>query len=387
MKKNISAAILFLIILAWSQTISPQETVQQSGTDLPTLVYLGEGAATYTIDPGWDFIVKRSNPFDLVFVPGPTYTANDTDRVWRSQGTGGAPPAAFHNDIVVGNVTAGCLVRYAAIDDDIDGRFNSFYLNGILIHTIPEGMVTTGQFVIPQDGELSYDANDSIGMYLDVCSTTVTNTPDPNATETPTSNPTETPTSTPSGGDTPTPTSTTTINPNATATPTLDPLATSTSTADPSTTLTPSANSTPTVDATTDGTPAATGTVIPITPVVSSPMPGASHTPRPTKRPPREKSCLRINFEVGGDEAKNGRFDVVEVGGRILASWQAQDGWQDSGWMRNIELTHRAVHVQVLYYANDTAPPVTMRILNPAPDTEYGWLAEGVCHAIEVAWP
>jgi hypothetical protein len=28
-----------------------------------------------------------------------------------------------------------------------------------------------------------------------------------------------------------------------------------------------------------------------------------------------------------------------------------------------------------------------MKILNPAPGTPYGWMARGVCHAIEVAWP
>ena len=28
-----------------------------------------------------------------------------------------------------------------------------------------------------------------------------------------------------------------------------------------------------------------------------------------------------------------------------------------------------------------------MTILNPAPGTTYGWLARGLCHALEVSWP
>ncbi|KAA3659457.1 MAG: hypothetical protein DWQ04_22285, partial [Chloroflexi bacterium] len=243
MKKYISALLLLLIVFAWSRSLPQYTTPKQGITNLPTLVYLGEGANTYTNDPGWDFIVKRSNPFALAFEPGPTYTASATDRVWRSQGTGSAPPAAFHNDTVFGTVRAGCIVRYVAIDDDVDGRFNSFFLNGTLLHTIAEGMVSTGEFVIPSDGELSYEANDSIGMYLDVCGTSNNNTPTPNPTDTPPANPTETPTSEPSASATPTSTQTSTPNPliTPTQTPTLDPLVTPTQTPtlDPPPTPTP----------------------------------------------------------------------------------------------------------------------------------------------------
>jgi hypothetical protein len=28
-----------------------------------------------------------------------------------------------------------------------------------------------------------------------------------------------------------------------------------------------------------------------------------------------------------------------------------------------------------------------MRILNPAPGTDMGWIGEGMAHALEVAWP
>ncbi len=385
MKKYFSAVLIFLIVFAWSRTIPQFSTPQQSTSNLPTLVFLGEGANTYTNDPGWDFIVKHSNPFALVFEPGPTYTANATDRVWRSQGTGGAPPAAFHNDIVVGTVAAGCIVRYVAIDDDIDGRFNSFFLNGTLIHTITEGMVTTGEFVIPSDGVLSYEANDSIGMYLDVCGTSNNSTPGPTPTDTPNATPTET--STPNPLATATATSTQTSTPGPLTTPSVTPDGSQTPNPleTPTGTQTPNPLETPTT--TPELTPDLTITVTPVTPVVSSPVPGASQTPEPTHAPPREKSCLRINFEVGGDEARNGRYEVIEAGGRVLAAWDAQDGWKDSGWIRDIELTYRSVYVQVVYYPPDSSDSITMRIVNPAPGTDYGWLSEGMCHAIEVAWP
>lgn len=116
--------------------------------------------------------------------------------------------------------------------------------------------------------------------------------------------------------------------------------------------------------------------------------PELTATPSPTAtKEPRENACLRINFEVGGDEATRGLYVVQEVGGRVLFEWYALDGWMDSGWVRDVDITFPAVYVQVLYYSGPGADPVVMRIVNPAPGTEYGWLSRGQCHAIEVAWP
>jgi hypothetical protein len=90
---------------------------------------------------------------------------------------------------------------------------------------------------------------------------------------------------------------------------------------------------------------------------------------------------------VGGDEARNGRFQVIELSGRVLYTWDAQDGWVDSGWVHDIEITYSSVYVQVFYWANSSDAPITMYIINPASGTEYGWISDNICHALEVAWP
>jgi hypothetical protein len=100
----------------------------------------------------------------------------------------------------------------------------------------------------------------------------------------------------------------------------------------------------------------------------------------------RSLSCLRINFELGPDSARRGTYLVRETGGHLLANWWAEDGWMDSGWFRDIDISAPAVYVQVIFVKGD-GTETTMRILNPAPGTEYGWVARGQCHALEVAWP
>ena len=102
---------------------------------------------------------------------------------------------------------------------------------------------------------------------------------------------------------------------------------------------------------------------------------------------PRLDSCLRINFEIGDDEARRGTYFVQEVGGRLLASWWADSGWMDSGWIRDIDITFQSVYVQVFFVKGDGSPPLEMTILNPAPGTTYGWLTRGRCHALEVEFP
>lgn len=100
----------------------------------------------------------------------------------------------------------------------------------------------------------------------------------------------------------------------------------------------------------------------------------------------RKPACLRINFEVGPDSARRGTFVVRETGGKVLATWWAEEGWMDSGWIEDIDISAPAVYVQVIFVKGD-GTEIEMRILNPAPDTPYGWLARGQCHALEVAWP
>jgi hypothetical protein len=125
--------------------------------------------------------------------------------------------------------------------------------------------------------------------------------------------------------------------------------------------------------------------------VTSTPTPLPTEVPvsTATPEPPRihGRACLRINFEVSGDLAQAGTYEVAEVSGRSLASWEARAGWQDSGWIYDLEISYEAVHVNVFYHPADGSDSITMAIFNPAPGTEYGWVARDICHAVEVGWP
>ena len=98
-------------------------------------------------------------------------------------------------------------------------------------------------------------------------------------------------------------------------------------------------------------------------------------------------AALRIDFEVAGHRARRGLYVVQYPGGDVLASWYALDGWEDSGWISNLDLPRKTVWVEVLYYPGPNTHPTAMRILNHAPGTAYGWVSQGMGHALEVAWP
>jgi hypothetical protein len=301
---------------------------------LPEVVYLGEGPGTFET-PLDNFIVKVL-PFDFLFESGPTYEATEGQKVWGVRGADGAPPAEWDVVVDLGQVEGGCIANYVGIDDDVDDRINSFELDGETIEVVSQGMVFGGSFQIPRDGNLKFIANDSVAGWFTPCDE-----------EVPTATPTET--------ETPLPTDTATPGPSPTATET--PLPMDTATPGPS--------------------PTATGTALPPTPEPSA---------TPTKRP-RENSCVRINFEVSGEEAKRGLYIVQETGGKVLASWYALDGWKDSGWFKDIDISFENVYVNVLYYPGPDTDPTVMKILNHAPDSPHGWMSWGICHAIEVAWP
>jgi len=312
---------------------------------LPEVEFLGKGPGTFTSSLD-NFIVKVV-PFDFDWEPGPTFEAADNQRVWAVRGANEKPPKLWHEEVDLGTAEAGCIAKYVGIDDDLDDRINYFLLDGETIETVTEGMVFSGSFLIPHEGDLVFVANDSVAGWFDKCSEIIEPTPTATATATATS--------------TPEPTSTATPGPSPTASSTPGP--TDTATAGPS--------------------PTATATAIPPT---ATEKPTREPTATATKRP-REHSCVRINFEVGGDEAKRGLYVVQEIGGRVLASWYAEDGWMDSGWFKEIDIPYENVYVKVLYYSGPGADPVELVIVNHAPDSPYGWMSWGVCHALEVAWP
>jgi hypothetical protein len=96
---------------------------------------------------------------------------------------------------------------------------------------------------------------------------------------------------------------------------------------------------------------------------------------------------VRIDFEVSGHKAHRGLYEIRYPDGAVLASWHAYEGATDSGWIGDLELPKKAVWVEVVYFPGPGEAPVKLHILNPAPDTEYGWVSQGMQHAIEVAWP
>jgi hypothetical protein len=355
MKRIAATIFIFLVVAIWIQSMRQVGT--SDGQQLPGLEYLGEGVAEYDVGPLKGFVVKRL-PYRFDYEPGPTYTAARNERVWSISGLNAAPPKYWDEEINLGNKPAGCVIEYVGIDDDVDGRINRFFLDGEVIETVTEGMVFSGNFVLPRDGNLTFFAEDSVGGWIAPCVEIIT----------PTDEPTSTPTETPS------PTATNTPDPSITPS--------ATPTDGPSPTPTDGPSPTPTEPSTV--TPTSTAVIPTSTATQSPPTPDVTSTP--TKEP-RENSCLRINFELGGQAARRGLYVVKETGGRLLASWYAEDGWQDSGWITDIDISFPAVYVQVFYYSGPDAEPIEMKILNPAPDTPYGWLARGSCHAIEVGWP
>lgn len=352
MRKSILSLGALLVILVAIILLSLPVRAQQ---DLPQVEFIAEAPAegivyTTTLD---NFLVKRARQFKFVWVRGPTYEARAGERVWSYRGPDGGLPVLWDEVLDLGPVQEGCVVHYVGIDDDVDNRRNTYYVDDTPVHVIEQGMTFQDSFVVPFSGNLSIVIDDSAGGWVTPCGPTQT------PTETPTGTPTNTPTNTPTA--TPTVTGTVTITP--TDTPTATPTGTITPTDTP--TATPTGTITPTA------TPTGTLTI----------------TPTRDDKPEREPSCVRINFEVSGQAAHRGEYGVFEVGGKHLASWKADNGWQDSGWFRNIDISFENVYVKVLYFRGDGSDPIELVILNHAPDSQYGWMSWGVCHALEVAWP
>lgn len=403
MKQSIGfLGFITLLVIAWVSMTGPQATsltsTLQEVPSLPVVSFLGEGIATHTINPDHIFVIKyRRN--DYKELPGPTYTAKENERVWDFSETDSAGVPHYKELVVFGPVEAGCLTEFVQIDDDVDDRINYFYVNGVEVHTVTQGMVTYGSFVVPEDGELTFMANDSVGVAITLCNSqttptptstatgTATSTSTPTATATETTTVTATPTATSTGTVTITPTDTATATPTetATATPTGSVTPTATNTVTITHTSTPTMTPTMTSTMTSTETPTGTPTV--------EPPPGPNEgtatvtPPPPPAAPQRLDACLRINFDISGDVARRGTFFVQETTGRVLTTWWADEGWTDSGWITDLMISHPSVHVQVFWVKGDGSEPVEMVIVNPAPGTTYGWLTGGKCHALEVAWP
>lgn len=134
--------------------------------EMPEVTFLGEGPGTFNNESG-DFVVK-AKPFDMVLREGPEYQAKKNERVWAVE-EGTTRPVHINDDAWTISVfdKAGCTVGYTIIDDDVDERMSGFYLNGQLLHAVPQGMVSYGVLEVPEEGILTFRTEDSIGLWAD----------------------------------------------------------------------------------------------------------------------------------------------------------------------------------------------------------------------------
>ena len=150
-----------LLIFAWMSMIGPRGGTggipQQEVDLLPEVTFLGEGPATFTIDPSHTFVIKyRRNNYKNE--PGPEYTAEPGERVWSFSFVPDDGVYPYHSIESFGPVTMGCVVQFVQIDDDVDERINHFAVNDTKIYTVAQGMVTYGSFIVSQNGELLFTA-------------------------------------------------------------------------------------------------------------------------------------------------------------------------------------------------------------------------------------
>ncbi|NLG95741.1 MAG: hypothetical protein GX491_00115 [Chloroflexi bacterium] len=151
---------------------------------LPQIEFLGEGPGTFTLEPPLKFLVKTYDDGEFLFitVDPPTYEAERRERVWSIDREPEESIRLFHEERSYGEVEAGCVVNFVQIEDNVDDRRNTFFINGEELHVVEQGMVTYGSFTVPEDGELTFYAEDSIGLIVELCASQVIETPE----ETPT---------------------------------------------------------------------------------------------------------------------------------------------------------------------------------------------------------
>lgn len=212
----LAMAVLFQITGFVNASPSLLPVAQEAG--LPQIEFLGQGPGTFTLEPPLSFLVKtyQNDQFQFVLVDPPTYEAARNERVWSIDRDPGIV-RLFHEGRSYGTVDAGCEVVYVQIEDNVDNRRNSFFINGNLVHTVEQGWVTYGSFIAPETGELTFYAEDSIGLIVIPCQITITDTPPAPPPATPVD--TETPTTTPETPPPPTVTPTSPPPPTATNTP------------------------------------------------------------------------------------------------------------------------------------------------------------------------
>jgi len=111
-----AAGFILLLVAGWVGLLGRQQAggertadVPQQSGGLPEMVYLGEGPATFEIDPNYYFIVKH-RPFTIDFIQGPTYEASSRERVWSTTFVPEGGVQLYDELYNFGAVGAGCVV-------------------------------------------------------------------------------------------------------------------------------------------------------------------------------------------------------------------------------------------------------------------------------------
>ena len=103
--------------------------------------------------------------------------------------------------------------------------------------------------------------------------------------------------------------------------------------------------------------------------------------------------CTRFSLDQGANASTGasvaGRYEMREAfSGRLLATWTANASETNSGWLTDLPQVHlNGSWVEVQFYAQGSETAVLLGILNPAPGTAYGWVANDQCHAVELQFP
>ena len=109
--------------------------------------------------------------------------------------------------------------------------------------------------------------------------------------------------------------------------------------------------------------------------------------------PTANGTCARFSLHQGRNAATGagvaGRYEMREVTTtRLLASWEASSKATVSDWLIDLpQVSDGGSWVEVFFLAGGEDTAVPLEILNPAPNTAYGWVANGQCHAIELQFP
>lgn len=158
------ASISTTSFLATTLFLSSVFTVNVYGA-LPDIVFKGTNDTFTATSSDQSFLVKRSEPFRFDREAGDSYTAKGEERVWMVSDD--HLVSLYKKSFTFGYVEPGCVIDYVQIDDNDDDRRNTWYIDGLAVHTMPQGWVVYGSFTAPNGGELVLEAKDSIAAQME----------------------------------------------------------------------------------------------------------------------------------------------------------------------------------------------------------------------------